>query len=78
MTKISEKIFKVLIEKESKRKKGEISSKVGRDYEDKASFFILNRFNKLIKVKSKVTTISFNGLEDLDIFDDYERYFRFK
>ena len=50
MTKISEKIFRLLVEKELNRKKGEISSKIGRDYEDKASFFILNRFHKLLKV----------------------------
>jgi len=78
MTKISRKIFNLLSEEESNRRKGEISSKTGRDYEDKASFFILNRFNKLIKVKSKIITISFNGLEDLDIFDDNERLFSFQ
>ena len=54
MTKISNKVFNFLIEKESNRRKGEISSKIGRDYEDKASFFILTRFNKLLKVKSKI------------------------
>ena len=78
MTKISRKIFKLLIEEESNRRKGEISNKRGRDYEDKASFFILTLFNKLLKVKSKITTISFNGLEDLDIFDNNERIFSFQ
>lgn len=78
MTKISNKVFNFLIEKESNRRKGEISSKIGRDYEDKASFFILTRFNKLLKVKSKISVISFNGLEDLDIFDNNERLFSFQ
>ena len=32
MTKISKKIFNILIEKEPNRRKGEISSKTGRDY----------------------------------------------
>ena len=78
MTKISKNIFNILIEKEPNRRKGEISSKTGRDYEDKASFFILTRFNKLLKVKSKIVMISFNGLEDLDIFDNNERIFSFQ
>jgi len=78
MTKISEKVFDLLIENDANRRKGEISSKTGRDYEDKASFYILTRFNKILKIKNKVTKISFNGLEDLDIFDENERIFSFQ
>jgi hypothetical protein len=78
MIKKSKKIFELLIKEESNRRIGEISSKTGRDYEDKASFFILTRFNKLINVKSKINTVSFNGLEDLDVFDNNERIFCFQ
>ncbi|MFX1457216.1 MAG: hypothetical protein ACFFDB_17765, partial [Promethearchaeota archaeon] len=78
MTKISKKLFNLLIEKELNRTKGETSSKTGRNYEDKASFYILSRFNKILKVKSKITQLSFNGLEDLDIFDDKNRIFSFQ
>ena len=78
MTKRSIDIFNLLIENEVKRKKGEISSKVGREYEDKVSFYILFRFNKLLKIKSKISKICFNGLEDLDIFDDTGRIFSFQ
>jgi len=78
MTKRSIDIFNLLIKNEVKRKKGEISSKVGREYEDKVSFYILFRFNKLLKIKSKISKICFNGLEDLDIFDDTGRIFSFQ
>ena len=50
MTKISEDIFKLLVEKEPNRKMGETSSIEGKRYESKASFFILTRFNDFLKV----------------------------
>lgn len=63
-------IYESLVKNELNRKLGEISSKTGKDYEDKVSFYILTRFNKLFKTKSKILNIYFNGLEDLDIFND--------
>lgn len=78
MTKGSEFVYHKLINNEKERIRGEISSKTGKNYEDIASFFIISRFNKLTKAKSKIKKISFNGLEDLDIFDDNNRIFSFQ
>lgn len=63
-------IYESLVKNELKRKLGEISSKTGKSYEDKVSFYILTRFNKLFNTKSKILNFYFNGIEDLDIFDD--------
>ncbi|MFX0188520.1 MAG: hypothetical protein ACFE8A_12390 [Candidatus Hodarchaeota archaeon] len=78
MTIFSHEIFKLLLNNELNRKRGEYYSKKGRNYEDKACFYILERFNRITKVKSKIASFSFNGLEDLDIFDDKERIFSFQ
>lgn len=71
-------LFELLKRQEQNRSKGEISSKKGRDYEDKASFYILERFHNLFKLKNKITSLSFNGIEDLDIFDDNDKIFSFQ
>jgi len=70
MSKILKIIYESLVKNELNRKLGETSSKTGKDYEDKVSYYILTRFNALFKTKSKILNIYFNGLEDLDIFDD--------
>ena len=78
MPSISSKIFKILTDNEPNRLRGEQSSKRGRDYEEKASYYILERFSNITKVKSKISKIAFNILEDLDIFDNEERIFTFQ
>ncbi len=78
MTTNSEKIYKTLLSKETERLRGEVSSREGTNYEDLASFYLLERFYKRFKFKSKIIRICFNGLEDLDIFDDSNRIFLFQ
>jgi len=78
MTREPKEIYNSLLEKEANRLRGELSSKTGKDYEDLSSFYILERFHNILKFKSKITKICFNGLEDLDIFDDQNRIFSFQ
>lgn len=70
--------YKIFLEKENSRFQGESSSKTGRDYEDLASFYILERFDKITKKRSKIKGFFFNGLEDLDIIDDTDRIYLFQ
>ena len=50
--------------------KGELSSKSGKKYEDIASFYIIEQFDKVIKKKIKPKKITFNSPEDLTIIDN--------
>lgn len=76
MTEISKDIFNDLFMPD--RVRGETSSRKGIIYENEAGFFILKNLEKILGEKFKNFKLTFNGLEDLDIYDEKGRIFSFQ
>jgi len=70
MTEKAEDLIDSFIKLYPNELKGELSSKSGKNYEDIATFYIIEQFVKVTKQKIKPEKITFNSPEDITVIDN--------